>query len=198
MPIKKVKICGLRNRQSIEAAQDADYIGFVVGSPKSRRNLTLEQFAELKTLVRDASVVAVTVNPDPIFLHALDNLGPDIIQLHGSARTMHDALDSAISLGLDYRELNRISYPSNPSYLSVDSISQGYGGTGKSWEWKALDRSEPTEILVAGGLNPHNIHLALFLTGADGIDISSGLEINGEKSNKLIKLTIALVKNYDN
>ena len=41
----KIKICGLSRREDIESVNmvSPDYIGFIMGFPKSHRNITIEQ-----------------------------------------------------------------------------------------------------------------------------------------------------------
>ncbi|HSM52387.1 MAG TPA: N-(5'-phosphoribosyl)anthranilate isomerase, partial [Thermoanaerobaculia bacterium] len=52
-----------------------------------------------------------------------------------------------------------------------------YGGTGEPWPWRRLPRPRPGQrLLVAGGVGPGNARAALAASGADGIDVASGVE----------------------
>jgi phosphoribosylanthranilate isomerase len=49
------------------------------------------------------------------------------------------------------------------------------GGTGHSFDWSLLMNAEHPYIL-AGGLNPGNVAEAILTTGAQIVDVSSGVE----------------------
>ena len=83
----KIKICGLRTPDTLQAAVDAgaDYLGFVFYEP-SPRHVSYSLAGELQLLVpARQSKVALIVNTDD---HVIDKiqrvLEPDIFQAHGS------------------------------------------------------------------------------------------------------------------
>ena len=83
----KIKMCGLRNLEDIEAVNEwkPDYVGFVF-APESRRYVTAEQAAELKAhLDPQIQAVGVFVDEAPERVAALLNQGViELAQLHGS------------------------------------------------------------------------------------------------------------------
>jgi phosphoribosylanthranilate isomerase len=57
------------------------------------------------------------------------------------------------------------------------SVAGQTGGTGTPFDWAvARQAAENGKFLVAGGLNPHNVAEALAVSGASGVDVSSGVE----------------------
>ena len=52
------------------------------------------------------------------------------------------------------------------------------GGTGQSFDWTRARavRERASFLVLAGGLNPANVHLALSAVRPDGVDVSSGVE----------------------
>ncbi len=88
------------------------------------------------------------------------------------------------------------AYPG--TLLLLDHPSEG-GGKGKAWDW-----SEAAEIIalgydviLAGGLNPENVGSALRDIGGFmpwGVDVATGVEVNGRKDPALIKAFIAAVR----
>ena len=83
----RAKICGLSTPETVRAAADggASHIGLNF-FPKSPRYVELEPAAILArpARARGVKIVAVTVNPDDMFLDRLmATLKPDLIQLHG-------------------------------------------------------------------------------------------------------------------
>ena len=81
----KVKICGLSNIEAVKTAVSAgaDYIGFVFAP--SKRQVTLEQAAELaKFIPSHIQKVGVFVSPGRAeLLEAVDKVGLDFVQVHG-------------------------------------------------------------------------------------------------------------------
>ena len=82
----RVKICGLKRPEEVIAAAEAGaaYCGFVF-FPKSPRNVTIEQAAELALAAPiGLAKVALVVDPDDALLDQITAKVPlDMIQLHG-------------------------------------------------------------------------------------------------------------------
>src|SRR6185295_10818334 len=86
MPVL-VKICGLSTAETLDVALDAgaDMVGFVF-FPPSPRNVTPDQARALGARVKGrAQKVVLSVDADDALLAAaVEALGPDLLQLHGS------------------------------------------------------------------------------------------------------------------
>ena len=80
----KIKICGINDKKSLEAANNADYIGFVFYQ-KSPRFITALKAKELcQTFQISPKKVGLFVNADiNLIEHIVDFVGLDYIQLHG-------------------------------------------------------------------------------------------------------------------
>ncbi|PTF17051.1 phosphoribosylanthranilate isomerase, partial [Staphylococcus devriesei] len=78
----------------------------------------------------------------------------------------------------------------------IDTPSTQYGGTGESFDWSLLNHINiKVPYLIAGGINANKI-IQIEKMGLKhaGYDISSGIEIAGDKDkNKMITI-IKLVK----
>jgi len=83
----KIKICGLSRREDIESVNmvSPDYIGFIMGFPKSHRNITIERAKTLRAgLKEEIQVVGVFVDAEiSMIVDACAQKVIDIIQLHG-------------------------------------------------------------------------------------------------------------------
>ena len=81
----EVKICGLSTKEAVKTAVSAgaDYIGFVFAP--SKRQVTLDQAAELATLIpADVKKGGGFVSPSRAeLLEAIDKVGLDLVQIHG-------------------------------------------------------------------------------------------------------------------
>ncbi|AGT08391.1 phosphoribosylanthranilate isomerase [Paracoccus aminophilus] len=188
-----VKICGLSEPESIRAAAEAGarYIGFVFFA-KSPRAVTPERAAELAEVVPvGVARVGLFVNPeDALLTEVLAQVPLDIIQLHGTESPARVAEVRALTglpvmkaVGVAGREdLDQLwDYGLVADLLLVDAKpapdADLPGGNGLAFDWRLLvGRRWLKPWLLAGGLTPDNVAEAIRLTGAQGVDVSSGVE----------------------
>jgi len=176
-----VKTCGLRTGSDVAAAVDAgaDAVGFVLAAQSPRR-VTEAEARELAFDVPLLSVI-VTVGFTPeALLAAAAYTGVRGVQPHGEHR--REAADAAQQEGLfvlhplavrDRVDLSEIPDGQTPL---LDSFRVGaHGGTGELFDWDVLLGIERRYVL-AGGLGPDNVALAIRNVDPWGVDASSGLE----------------------
>lgn len=200
-----VKICGLTTEDALHAAIDsgADHIGFIF-FPKSPRHIAPQEAARLRAFARGrAKAVAVTVNADDETLQTIvTTMEPDMLQLHGSESPQRVAAVKA-RFGLpvmkafairDASDLKAIQpYRGVADRFLFDAKppagAEVPGGNGIAFDWTLLSALDADiEYMLSGGLNAGNIGVALEQTGAQAIDISSGVErAPGIKDIGLIK-----------
>jgi len=82
-----IKICGLSREEDIVAVNEAkpDYCGFIIGFPKSHRNVTAERVRQLRTGLRPEIIPVGVIVDQPIEKAAmlLNEEIVNVIQLHG-------------------------------------------------------------------------------------------------------------------
>lgn len=187
----RVKICGLTREGDLHAARDAAYVGFVFFA-KSPRHLTFERAAELAVAVPAGQCkVALTVDADNAALDELLALVPiDMLQLHGR-ETPDRVAEVRARFGLPVMKAVGIAnegdlaaltdYAAVADQLLIDAkppSSGGLpGGNGLAFDWRLIaGRRWPVPWMLAGGLTPANVAEAVRLTGAQQVDVSSGVE----------------------
>jgi phosphoribosylanthranilate isomerase len=71
------------------------------------------------------------------------------------------------------------------------------GGHGAAFDWQLLrGRTVSRPWLLAGGLNAENVARAVAISGAPGVDVSSGVETGlGVKNPDMIRAFIAVARN---
>jgi phosphoribosylanthranilate isomerase len=200
-----VKICGLSAPEALDVALDAgaDMVGFVF-FPPSPRNVSLAAARSLGARVRGrAKKVALTVDADEEFLKAIvEALQPDMLQLHGVEST--DRVEALRQVfGLPVMKALPVAVRSDlvrvPRYAAVaDSLlfdapapraATRPGGLGKPFDWRLLENLDPgVPFMLSGGLDAGNVGEAVRITGAPGVDVSSGVErAPGEKDPDKIR-----------
>ncbi len=188
-----VKICGLSTAPSLDAALDAgaDVVGFVFFE-KSPRHLSLDQAHALARRARGRAEIAVlTVDaPDEALRAIVAAVAPDFLQLHGR-ETPRRVADLKRSLGLPTIKAIGVgavedlaladNYAGVADRLLFDAKAprdaRHPGGNGVAFDWRllaGLDLARPW--LLSGGLDALNVADAIAVTGARGVDVSSGVE----------------------
>jgi phosphoribosylanthranilate isomerase len=207
-----VKICGLSTVATLDAALEAgaDMVGFVFFS-KSPRHI---DWATARTLGRQArghaKIVALSVDADDDTLKRIvDALSPDLLQLHGSetpARVKEIGelfvRPTMKAIGVATREdlAAAKAYEGVADVLLIDAKPPKDavlpGGNGRPFDWRLTqDFHAPLPWLLSGGLEPDNVEAAIALSGARGVDVSSGVErAPGVKDPAKIKAFVAAAR----
>ncbi len=188
-----VKICGLSAPATLEVAlkAGADMVGFVF-FPKSQRHIGFEAARALGARARGrARIVALSVDADDALLEDIvAALDPDILQLHGK-----ESPERAAGIGARFGRLTMkaigvaapedlaaaAAYDGAADLLLIDAKTpKGAvlpGGNGLPFDWRLARGFAPKRPwLLSGGLKPDNVGEAIRLTGARGVDVSSGVE----------------------
>ena len=191
----KVKICGLSTKEAIEVAVSAgaDYIGFVFAP--SKRQVTLEQAAELAEIIpTNVKKVGVFVSPSrEELLEAIEKIGLDLVQIHG--QVADDLFENLPCASIQAMQVDGNGHVPNSQadYLLFDAP---VAGSGQTFDWGQLDTTELAQpFFIAGGLNEDNVARAIQHFSPFAVDVSSGVETNGQKNHEKIRRFIERVKN---
>ena len=189
----RAKLCGLTKPSDIDAAiaNDAAYVGFVFFA-KSPRCVDVKTATALAVMVPPGMAkVGLVVNmTDAELQHVTDNVPLDILQLHGS-ETPERVSEIRAKFGLPVMKAVGIAtaddvararqYAGVADQLLLDAKPTPEddlpGGNGLSFDWRLLQgQSWYVPWMLAGGLDATNVAEALRLTGANQVDVSSGIE----------------------
>ena len=83
--------------------------------------------------------------------------------------------------------------------IVLDAQVQGeYGGTGQQFDWDlAADFAGAFEMSLAGGLSPDNVQEAVERVRPWGVDVSTGVETDGEKDVAKVRAFAEAVRAVD-
>jgi indole-3-glycerol phosphate synthase/phosphoribosylanthranilate isomerase len=209
----QVKICGLRNASSIDAAIEAgaDMLGFIFYEPSHRyispRNVPAllaasERFAHPSAKTSTPDLVGVFVNEDAEFVNeAAEEAGIQFVQLHGNetpafCQRIRRPVIKALPLG-SIADLERIkAYQQVTWRLLLDTPTAQWGGTGHTHDWDlARQAAQEIPIILAGGLTPDNVSAAIEQVHPWGVDVSSGVETDRQKDPDKIRRFLYTVRN---
>ena len=209
----KIKICGIKTEKAALCAskEKADFIGlvFVKGV---RREISVDQGIKIVNSINNnfnnpPSVVGLFQNQFPSYVENIarkskldfvklcgdnddfSNLSvPSIRQIRIKPEYSKKQIQDKVFSALDIHSL-----------VILDSYDKEKpGGTGKTFNWdKILEFKSYENIFIAGGLNSENIYSLLSQLIPWGVDISSGVETNGEKDLKKISTFIKKVRAYN-
>ena len=191
----KVKICGLSTKEAVKTAVSAgaDYIGFVFAP--SKRQVTLEQAIELaKFIPSHIQKVGVFVSPSRAeLLETVDKVGLDFVQVHGQVvDKLFENLPCGSIQAVQVDEGGHVPN-SQADYLLFDAP---VAGSGQTFDWGQLDTTELAQpFFIAGGLNEDNVARAIQHFSPFAVDVSSGVETDGQKDHEKIRRFIERVKN---
>lgn len=203
-----VKICGLKTPEALEVALDAgaDAVGFVF-FPPSPRHVTFEVARDLGVQAGGRALkVALAVDAADALIEALiAALEPDVLQLHGKEPPARVAeikrrfglpVMKALHVATAADLASLSTYAGVADHLLFDAVptreATRPGGLGRSFDWHLLGQLDPgLSFMLSGGLHPDNVAIALAITRAAGVDVSSGVErAPGEKDPDRIRAFI--------
>ncbi|MBQ0138353.1 MAG: phosphoribosylanthranilate isomerase [Kurthia sp.] len=194
----QVKICGLMEKEHVEAAVSTgvDFIGFVFAP--SKRRVTVEEAQSLAKLIPNPiQKVGVFVNESYENMIEIAKRVPlDVIQLHGQEppELVERLADYTVVKAISVRtaaDIERASQYQQADYFLFDAPGTDFeGGSGHTFDWSLVEQTgiDRSRTILAGGLHAGNITKAIEQLQPFAVDVSSGVETNGRKdSDKITK-----------
>ena len=182
----KVKICGITSKSdALTIDGKADYIGLVLCD--SKRKLSLHQAISIRSVIKKSSVVGVFQNQSSHFVeNCFKLLALDYVQVYKDLKSPI-IQNSQIIRAISFNEL--------PIKKTLQIVDSNNPGSGSSFDTRFLKPFSKTKYMLAGGLNKSNVIKRVYASNCIGVDVSSGVEIRGSKSKKLMLDFIEMVGN---
>lgn len=198
----KIKICGIMREEDCEALNELlpDLAGFILWE-KSRRYIAPETALKFREkLDRRIKTVGVFVDEQPEKILEIAASGAiDVIQLHGNedyetTRYIKESSKLPVIKAFTVKSAADIN-PAMGSPADMLLLDNGRG-TGESFDWDNLEDVDRLYFL-AGGLDPENVGAAVARYCPYGVDVSSGVETDGQKDRNKIRKFIEEVRKAD-
>ena len=201
------KVCGLTTWSEAQAARAAGAVyGGLIFEEASPRNVSRETALDIIAHEPDLSYVAVSRRTTGWEELAFDGIAA--LQIHapyqGSAEAERELISSVRAVAGERQVWRAIDMtaPHGPALASALAdatdmliLDSGAGGTGNSFDWSTIPDNVKDKALLAGGLRPDNLHDALRV-GTAGLDINSGVEVNGRKDTALIATVFDTIRHF--
>ncbi len=195
----KIKLCGLSCFCEIETVNklQPEYIGFVFAE-KSKRFVPPQIAEELKRHLSPAvQAVGVFVNEKAETVAGFLNSGIiDWAQLHGNEneayiKKLRQLTNKPIIQAFRIETAHDIAEAEGcaADFILLDSGA----GTGTAFNWKLIEGIKRPYFL-AGGLDADNVKNAITLLHPFAVDVSSGIETDGQKDLRKMAAFVAAVR----
>lgn len=181
----RVKICGITSVVDAQTAVNAgaDAIGLVFYAP-SPRAVSIVQAQEIAASVGPfVTVVGLFVNADESYVNdVLANVGLHLLQFHGDespefCEQFYRPYMKAIRMRPELDLVDTFEKYASATAILLDAYRPGVpGGTGETFDWQRVPAQSSRPIVLAGGLTPENVALAIQSTQVYGVDVSGGVE----------------------
>ena len=223
----RIKICGIRSPEELELAArfGADAVGFLtevpVESPRKIDSMTAAALVEQVPKGLDSVLVIMPENSARA-LELIDNIGPDIVQVHSelSLPELEMIRDKtglpiikalSVPAGKEYgknfslspllEKLRELEYSGAADAVLLDSgKGNRTGGTGLVHDWdlsRRIVEETSLPVILAGGLRPENVQEAIGAVSPYAVDTASGVETGGKKDALKIKIFMEAVRYAD-
>ena len=210
---RAIKVCGIREPEHAAAVAraGADALGFIFAP--ARRQVTAE-------IAHACILAAQSVKPNVlacgVFVNApVDEIaetvrlaGLDFVQLSGNespdfaarlpvpaTKVFHPRPDFTAEEIIRHIGMYQSADVPPVAFLLDAFSTKGAGGTGEKVDWglaAAVNARVP--VVLAGGLDPENVAEAIRVVRPQGVDVSSGVEVDGRKSSERIQAFVSAAR----
>ena len=213
----KIKICGIQDIETACVAVECgvDFIGLVFAPSHRQISLTSAHIIskavhdldsqglttgvfvnqpakEVNSIARRCSLDYVQLSGDESWEYCRNIEKPIIKAIHVSSKT------TGVKLITDIQKTIVLLRDKEIIHLLDSDSPNSYGGTGEVFNWDLLKPiADEYDVMIAGGLNAHNVAELIKSVNPWGVDVSSGVEINGIKNPERIKKFIDTVRKLE-
>jgi phosphoribosylanthranilate isomerase len=205
----KIKVCGMLYPENMEqvCALEPDFVGYIF-YPGSKRFVGETPDPALFQIPGPGiRKVGVFVNETIAFVkRTYESNRLQMVQLHGGESPAYcstlskEGIKVVKALAVETDEASLEEYREKVSYFLFDTPGQGYGGTGRKFDWNLLQKiPSTTPFLLGGGIGPGDDRAVLDIDhdGLIGVDLNSRFELlPGLKDVEMLKEFMIKIRKY--
>ncbi len=195
-----VKICGITNEEDalMAVALGADAVGFIFAP--SPRQVTVGNVRDIvRRLPPEILTVGVFRDQSPQFvIDSVQEAGLRAAQLHG-----HETPADAAEIR-PYVQALIVAFPAgDPGLQHVDEygadavlLDSPAPGSGQVFDWSLAEGAPSNRrLILAGGLNSGNVAAGIAEVRPWGVDVASGVEVDGQPGRKDPQKVLEFIRN---
>ena len=202
-----VKVCGIKSLEELGMVERyADATGVVVEC-ESKRRIPLEKAREIIEQAKIPVFVVSTLSSFDAWAGVVDATGATHVQIHTDSIEPEVVERIRSEFGVFVMKAFRVPRESeNPEedaeklirrigQFEVDRVLLDTGkGSGLTHDHRVSRIvAREVDIVLAGGLNPDNVREVVKFVKPFGVDVSSGVERDGRKSEELVRMFVGRV-----
>jgi phosphoribosylanthranilate isomerase len=194
-----LKICGVKDEEELDIVEKyADFTGVIVKS-NSERCITLDRAAEMVGIANIPVFIVSTIKNADTWIKICDQVNATHIQIHSvmSPEDVNRLTELGLRVAKTFFIAEKSSNPKKDAeniakeieQYSVDYIILDTGaGSGRMHDLRVSKIIAGNyDVILAGGLNAENVGEVVRYVKPAGVDVSSGVELNGRKDEKKIR-----------
>jgi phosphoribosylanthranilate isomerase len=197
----RIKFCGLVRPVDVDdaVALGVDAVGFVFYR-RSPRYLSPDDAAVLRRrLPSFVSAVGLFVDESPtVVADVAARVGLDVLQLHGDETPGQGSAIAAAAADRPWWKAIRMRAETDllssagsfaaAECLLLDAFSEGYGGSGKTFDWSWIPSEVPFRLILSGGLDEQSVADAIRRVRPFAVDVSSGIQGDTPRSKDRVRM----------
>ncbi|MBC3862309.1 phosphoribosylanthranilate isomerase [Undibacterium jejuense] len=213
----RIKVCGITTVADVKMVTVAgvDALGFVFYPPSPRYVNPMQAAELLRAMPPFVISVGLFVNVSETELREIVAQAPvQLLQFHGD-ETPQQCASLAAAVNRPFLKAFRVKPDTNANDLLeweaayraasplfhgllLDTFVEGYGGSGKVFDWSLIPKELAPRVVLSGGLSVHNATGAVSQVRPFAVDISSGVELaKGIKDESKVHAFINAVREAD-
>lgn len=201
----RIKVCGITDlKEALRIAElGVDALGFIFAD-KSPRRIDQDQARQIiAALPPFVDAVGVFVDQPLALVEEIRRYcGLTMIQLHGAeppqyCEQVHSRVVKAFRIRPESSPDELSPYAGRVKGFLLDTFHKGMaGGTGETFDWALIRHlAPPGPVILAGGLTPNNVGMAVRQVRPFAVDANSGVEKSpGRKDLALVRELVAAVQ----
>jgi phosphoribosylanthranilate isomerase len=204
-----VKICGIKSLEELEIVEKYANATGVVVECESKRRIPLEKAKEIIECANIPVFVVSTLTDLNGWMRVIEKTQAEYVQIH--AEVSPDLVEKVKELDIRVMKAFRVPKVSKNPEMDAKSLIEQIRlyeadlilldtgkGTGLTHDHRVSRIvAKEFDVILAGGLNPQNVAEIVEFVKPFGVDVSSGVEKNGRKDEKLVADFVREVRKFE-